>query len=356
MLRPAVAASHGARHRRFIERVLIVVALAALVAVLWRLQGLVLLVFAATLIAIVLDALAAPLQRRVRLPRGIALAVVLGVLAVAGIAMVRLFGAELREQAVAFATQLPAAWQSLRQGLAEQPFGDALSAWLTDAVPGGAGVLSSIGNLLLSMGGNLTDALIVLVGGIYLAAQPDLYRRGLLKLLPSSRRPLMAEALDDTGRALRLWLGGQLVAMTTVGVATAAGLALLGVPSALALGLIAGLLDFVPVVGPILAAAPALLIAFTQGPDTVLWTAGLFVLVQQLEGDAFQPIVQQRAVDLPPALLLFSVLAFGVLFGVLGVLLAAPLTVALFVLVKRLYVREVLDTPTSIPGDRSEPR
>lgn len=344
-------APRESRHRAFIERVLVLAALVALVAVSWRLQGLLLLVFAATLVAVILDAAAGPLERHLRLPRTLALVLVLLVIAGAAAAAIGLFSAELREQAVELATQLPAAWRSLQARIADEPFGEQLSAWLGDAVPGGTGVLASVGSLLVSTGGRLTDALVVLAGGIYLAAQPALYRRGLLALVPPSRRALAAAALDDTGRALRLWLGGQLVAMALVGLATGAGLALLGVPSAIALGLIAGVLDFVPIVGPIVAAVPALLIALAQGPETALWTAGLFLLVQQLEGNLIQPIVQQRTVDLPPALLLFSVLAFGILLGVLGVLLAAPLTVAIFVLVKRLYVREALDTPTSIPGE-----
>ena len=128
------------------------------------------------------------------------------------------------------------------------------------------------------------------------------------------------------------------------------GLMIIGVPSALTLGLLAALLEFVPFIGPIVAAVPAILLGFAAGPDKAIWVAFLFVAIQQFEGNVLEPMVQQRAVDLPPALLLFALVAGGLVFGVAGILLAAPLTVVLYVLVKKLYVQEALGTPTPLPG------
>lgn len=141
--------------------------------------------------------------------------------------------------------------------------------------------------------------------------------------------------------------------MLAVGVLTGLGLWALGVPAALGLAIIATLLDFVPLVGPIAAAVPAILLALTVDPRTGLLTTLLYLVVQQIEGNLLQPLVQQRAVELPPALLLFALIGAGLLFGVLGVLLAAPLTVVIFVLVKRLYVRETLGEDTDVPGEAS---
>ena len=123
---------------------------------------------------------------------------------------------------------------------------------------------------------------------------------------------------------------------------TGIGLWLLGVPAALGLALIAGLLDFIPFVGPIIAAVPAIILAFLVGPSTALWTLGLYLLVQQIQGNILQPLVQRYAVDVPPAVLLFAVAGAGVLFGFLGILLSAPLTVVAFVLVQRLYIQGAL--------------
>jgi predicted PurR-regulated permease PerM len=139
--------------------------------------------------------------------------------------------------------------------------------------------------------------------------------------------------------------------MAAVGVATGIGLWLVGADNALAFALLAALLEFIPFIGPILAAIPAILIAAAIDPQMALWVAGVYLVVQQLEGNVFSPLLQQWAVDLPGAVLLFSLLAMGTLFGALGVIFAAPLTVVLYVLVKKLYVREALDTQTPIPGE-----
>jgi predicted PurR-regulated permease PerM len=176
-----------------------------------------------------------------------------------------------------------------------------------------------------------------------------------VKLVPEERRGQLWSAFEASGTALKLWLKAQLLTMLLVGTVTGIGLWLIGVPSWFALALLAALLEFVPYVGPIAAAVPAILIAASVDPQTALLTIGLYILVQQLEGYVFSPLMQQWAVDLPGALLLFSLLACGTLFGAIGIIFAAPLTVVLFVLVKKLYVREALDTATPIPGEGTEP-
>lgn len=144
------------------------------------------------------------------------------------------------------------------------------------------------------------------------------------------------------------------MAMAVIGVMTGVGLWMLGVPSALVLGIIAGLLEFIPFAGPILSAIPAVLLALAVSTDLALWTVAMCVFVQHAEAYLIQPVIQRYAVDLPAVILLFSLLAFGAMFGALGVIFAAPLAVVSYVLVKRLYVQEALDTPTPIPGeDRS---
>jgi predicted PurR-regulated permease PerM len=121
--------------------------------------------------------------------------------------------------------------------------------------------------------------------------------------------------------------------------------------SAVALGLLAALLEFIPFVGPIVAAIPAVLIALTLSPELALSVVILYTVVQQVEGNVLQPIVQQYAVDLPGVVLIFSLIAFGTLFGVIGIIFAAPLAVVTYVMVKKLYVRETLGTATPIPGE-----
>ena len=342
------------QRREFIYRALIVFALIVLGGVLLRISTVLPLIFGAVLVAVLFRAIAEPLARRTNMPDGLALAaavtIIFGILAAAA----WLLGSEVRAQVAVLTETVPASWQALERRLEAWGMTDQLDEMVADMKPSGSGMLSQVGGVALTFGSGLADLLLVLVGGVYLAAQPQLYRTGLLKLVPPSRRELAADAVDDSGRALRLWLLGQLVSMTIIGTVTGIGLWLIGVPSALTLGLLAGLLEFIAIIGPIIAAIPALLIALTQGADVALWTLGLYIMVQQLEGNIVQPMVQQRAVDLPPALLLFSLVISGLLFGIVGVILAAPMTVLVFVLVKRLYVREALQTETSVPGEKTE--
>lgn len=328
---------------RFVRRVIVVLALVALALAVWQLRQLLMLVFGAVVIATVIHALADPVARRLRLPGWAALAfAIILIMALIGGAFA-IFGPEVSAQVRGLSRNLPAAWQALEERIGAFGFGN-----LSDLLP----PMSSLSSFAVSLGGGLVTALLVLAGSIYLAAQPGLYRTGLVMLVPRRDRALVDEALCDSGRALSLWLRGQLITMATVGTVTGLGLWLIGIPSALTLGLLAGLLDFVPFIGPIAAAIPALLIAFSISTEMALWTLGLYVIVQQLEGNFLYPMVQRYEVGIPPAVMLFALIAAGILFGWPGVVFGAPLAVVSYVLVKRLYVREALHTQTDVPGEK----
>ena len=341
-------------HRIFIERLVIAVIVVGIALLLWNLRGLFLLVFGAVLVSVILNIVAAPIKARLGVPDWLAL--LAAVLIVIGIFVAAFwtFGAQVTRQADALSEMIPAAWTAMEARLDLWGLGDALRDW-TASLGAGGGVVANLGNIAVSVGNGIADTLLVVVGGIYLAAQPELYRVGMLKLVPARGRALAAQALAASGRALRLWLLGRIVSMAVVGTLTWLGLTVIGVPSALALALVAALLEFVPFIGPILSAVPAVLLAFAESPEMAIWTALLFLAIQQFEGNVLEPLVQQRAVDLPPALLLFALVAGGLVFGVVGVILAAPLTVVLYVLVKRLYVQEALHTETPLPGEESSP-
>ncbi|MGV8959714.1 MAG: AI-2E family transporter [Stenotrophomonas sp.] len=338
--------------RPYVARVLVTLALVGLAVLLWQLSDLVLVIFGAVVVAVLLHSLGALVTRYTRLSPGLALGVVLVLLATGFGLLMWLFGAQLAGEMESLKKTLPDAWVHFREWLDAGPAGPIAKQGIDQLHASMSGLAAKAGALAMSASGNLTDMALMLVGGIYLAAQPKLYRQGTLKLFPADRRALVGEAMDDSGHALRAWLGGQLLAMAVVGTLTGVGLWLLGVPVAFGLGLITALLDFVPIVGPILAAIPAVLLGFTVSPQVALGALLVFVAMQQLEGHVLQPLIQQRAVDLPPALLLISLFGIGALFGLPGVLLAAPMTVVIFVLVKRLYVKEALGTDTPIPGEK----
>jgi predicted PurR-regulated permease PerM len=346
-----MAAKKNESEHIFVRRVLIVLGLATIFFLVWQLRILLLMLFGAIVVASIFRAIADLLCKYARLSNavatGLSILLILGSIA----ALIALFGQQVGQQVQGLRETLPDAWRDLEARIGDMGLSDQMDRLMASITTPGGGSLSGFGRTLLSIGSGLADLLVVIFAGIYLATQPNFYRIGAIKLVPPTRRKIAAEAMLESERALRLWLKGQAIAMVVVGLLTGIGLWALGMPSALALGLLAGLLEFIPFAGPIIAAVPAILIALAVSPELALWVTLLYVAIQQFEGNLLTPLVQQYAVDLPGAVLLFSLIGFGTLFGTLGVILAAPLAVVMMVLVKRLYVIETLDTPTPIPGE-----
>ena len=197
--------------------------------------------------------------------------------------------------------------------------------------------------------GLLGDLVVILLIGLYLAVDPGIYARGLRVLVAPSLRPRAAEVLDDVGDTLQGWLVAQLLSMSVIGVLTLLGLWLLGIPLAPVLALIAALLTFIPNIGPVLAAVPAILLGLADGPMAALWVALLYTAIQTAESYFITPLIQQRAIALPPALILSAQLLMGTLFGILGLALATPLAAAGLTLTRKLYVDGYLEREPSLP-------
>ena len=193
--------------------------------------------------------------------------------------------------------------------------------------------------------------ILVIIVGIYLAAQPSFYVEGTLMLFPKSERPRLREVMHTVGHTLQLWLRAQLIPMVAIGLFVGAGLWLLGIEMWLPLAILTALLNFIPNFGPIIAAVPQVFIALSMDPTKALWVLVLNFAAQNLEGYLITPLVQRKAVRMPPALTILSQVLMGLLLGPLGVILAAPLTAAAIVVIKMLYVEDALSTPVQTPGD-----
>jgi predicted PurR-regulated permease PerM len=317
----------------------------------WQLVDLLLLVFASVLVAIFFRSFADTIAGLTRLSHGLALTVAIILVAIFFVLISTLFGTTIHQNVSTLIDQLPTAWREIRGRIGEV-------RWLVDALDRAGeamltgNVMSRIGGALGTVMGAVTNVFLVLFAGLYIAAQPKLYRDGFLKLVPPQDRERIDATLVRCGLFLRNWLLGQLIAMIVVGTLTGVGLQLLQVPSALALGLFAGLAEFIPILGPIAAAIPALIIAFSQDSQLALWVLVMFVIIQQLEGNVLQPIIQRRMVALPPAVTLFAVIAFAILFGAMGALLAAPLAVVTLVLVQDLYIKPIEENAASVIGEQ----
>jgi predicted PurR-regulated permease PerM len=326
--------------RRVFRATAIVLATVAAAYVIWLLVDLLLLLFACTLVSLILLTFTNAVRRRTSLPFGVSLGlVVIGLLALIGGA-VAFFGATMQSEFSELGTRLPAAWADVEVRMRTSRVGAMLLDRAQGAAPSGQTLVDAATTALAAVGSALSGFLLVLVGGLYLAAQPMLYSVGLLRMIPSQARGPVAETLDAMSVSLHNWLKGQALGMLFVGIGTGLGLWIVGVPAAWAIGLVAGLAEFVPYLGIFVAAIPAVVLGFGQGTETGLWTIGVLIAVQQLQGNIVMPLLQNRMVDLPPAVTIFGIIAAGILFGVPGVLLATPLTIVVLVLVRRLYLKE----------------
>lgn len=309
----------------------------------WRLSDVLVLMFGAVIVAVTLQTLAAPLRRHLRLKARLAVAVAVVLTLALLVFGSWLIGDRLVAQTEDLRRRLPEALAALVAWARGHTLGlAALQVWedinaqdlpwarVANAATRTLGALGSIG--------------LVLVVGVYLAADPQLYRRGVVRLVPVDWRERIDGALLASGQALSRWLLGQGISMLFVGSATAIGLAVLGVPLAATIGVIAGVLAFIPFFGPIASGILAVLLAFMQGPTQALYVAGLCVAIQQIEGNLLMPFVQRWAVDLPAVLGIIAAVIFGLLFGLAGVILATPLMVVLMVLVDKLYIEAVLES------------
>jgi predicted PurR-regulated permease PerM len=331
------------------------VTIVAIVGIAWllvKLTSFLLLVFAALVLAAIFSAMTDRLVRWTGMKRGFALALSVVSLLTLFIAVFAMFGTQLADEFDTIRESIPPALKAL-QGLLQQiGLGEPAQKLVDESAGDLSRYAAQAGGYVLTIGNGVADFVLVFVGAIFIAGDPAVYRRGLLLLIPRRGEATAAAAIDDASNGLRGWMVGQAISSVVVAGFTWAGLALLGVPASGGLGLIAGLLDVIPMVGPIIAAVPAVLLAFTVSPVTALWTVGLFLLVQQLQGNFLQPMIQKQAVDVPPAVLLFAVVAAGSLFGFLGVLLAAPLTVVIYVMVQRIYVKALLGKDIKVAGQK----
>lgn len=317
----------------------------ALVAGIYYAADALLLVFACILFSILLYELSAILGRHLRLNRKLALALVVGLLlfiiGLGGWAM----APRIEEQSAQLAREIPASLQRLQQMVEQYPLLKRLAGELPppDKLSGYARqMLPNAGLFFGGLLGALGNIAIILFVGVYFAIAPQRYLAGFLKLVPPPKRARADQVLRQIGATLARWLLGAAFSMLTAGIATAIGLRLLGVPLGMILGIIAGLLDFIPYLGPIMAGVPATLIALSVDPQLALYTMILIAGIQLVQGYVVQPLIDSWAVDLPPALIVVMQLIFGTLFGFAGIALATPMTATLMVLVKMLYVEDIL--------------
>ncbi|PKN66097.1 MAG: AI-2E family transporter [Deltaproteobacteria bacterium HGW-Deltaproteobacteria-15] len=306
------------------------------------------LIFAGILLAILLKGLAELLRRLTGLSNGWSVGIVLLLIAVLMVLTVWISSPPIAAQVSQLSEELPKAASQILDNIRKHPWGERLLRQAPGMNELGEHLgsfyrqVSNVFRLTLGAAGSL---ILVLFVGLYLAFEPQLYIDGVIRLFPVSHRPRAKEVLESLGESLRWWLVGRFVSMAIIGLMTALGLWILGIRLAFILGIFAAILTFVPYVGPVISAVPAILLGTLSKPLMGLYVALLYTVIQIVESYIVTPIVQRKAVSLPPVFTLVIQIVFSILIGVTGLIVATPAAVALLVLVKMVYVEGVLENP-----------
>ena len=306
------------------------------------LLNLLLLVLAGELMAIYFHGCADLVKRKLKIgsPYGLILSVVFNVV------VIGLFfwfvGDRLNSQLDELSSKLPQTVENAKQWLSEKPLGQKILNYATNTLDSGK-TGAVIKTFFSSTFGILSDLYIVVLLGMFFTASPAIYRTGVIHLIPTKGKATAENLWNEIHQVLKNWLKGQIFGFFFIAILTGLGLWLLGMPLVLALALVAGLLNFIPNFGPLIALIPAALLGLMQGPNTALLIVGLFTLIQIIQSTVTQPLIQKKMVSVPPALLVFGQVAMGVIAGFWGVLLATPLVAIVMALVNRLYVKKQED-------------
>lgn len=330
----------------WLHRGLLLIGLIAAALLIWYIAHILLLGFVGVLLAIFLRSLSDGLHQYTGIPSkpalGVVLLVLLVLLGVGGWLLIP----HVANQMNALLDAVPQTVQQAEQRLANHPLGQRILEWVpqnTAMMPDGTTIARRLGGLFSTTLGILGSGMILVFLAIYLAIEPNTYIQGCIRLVPPDRRARAQEVFRALGTTLRRWLLAKLLAMLVIGVLTTIGLTLLGMPLALVLGIIAALLSFIPNIGPVLAEIPAVLIALNEGPAMALWVLLLYLGIQAIESYLLLPMLLRESIELPPVLVLLSVMILGSLFGLLGVFVAAPFVASLLVLVEKLYIEDTLE-------------
>lgn len=340
----------------FARRALIAIGLTALVAVLLfffsQLIDVLLLLFAAALGAAGIDGVTRLIGRYAPWSRTWSLLLALFAMLLFIVAIAALVGPRIAEQLPRLVEQLPEAARQVVGTVQELPGGsEAVEAAENPVEFINQDMARQFTGVFSTTFGAITSFLLIVLLSIYFAISPGMYIDNMIRLIPVARRERVREVVAIQGSALRLWLLSRLISMLFVGIAVGAGLTFLGVPMALALGLIAGLLTFVPYIGPLLGMVPTGLIALLEGPQLAVYAVLLYFVVETIEGYLVTPLAAKRVVDLPPGYTVVVQIAGGAVAGLPGVILATPLAIAAVVAVQTLYIEDVLGDDVTVLGE-----
>ncbi len=251
-------------------------------------------------------------------------------------------GARLQQQISELSDTLPTTIEHAKSQMSQSTLGSKVLQYLNSS--GNSQKTMAVAKSFFSSSfGILSDLYIIILLALFFTASPSLYKKGIVHLLPAKAKNKGSELINELSNVLKKWLKGQIIGFFFIAVLTGIGLLIIGMPLVLTLALIAGLLNFIPNFGPIIALIPAVLIALMQGTTTAIIIVGMYTFIQIIQTAVTQPLIQKKMVNIPPALTVFGQVALGLLGGFWGVLLAVPVVAILMTVINKLYIKQQPD-------------
>ncbi|MDA8157079.1 MAG: AI-2E family transporter [Actinomycetota bacterium] len=308
-----------------------------------------LVIFLAILFSTLIRGISGFLSKTLRLPDTISVFIIYLSVAVLLFLIYILLVPSIAAQASEMGRKLSESWTRVSSMLGAGPAGKFIGKTpkLESLIGGNA--IERVKSFLSSLSGIVIDLVVIFFITVYMSFEPKAYMRGIFSLFPERKRASIQELFNSMGTALRRWLVGTLIEMALVGTLSALGLHFIGVPLALSLGILAMLLTFVPYLGAIVSAIPALLIALLTSPATTVYVIFLYLFIHTLDGYVVYPLIQRYQIKLPPGIIIIAQVLLGSFAGILGVIAATPLTALVVEFIKKVYIEDVLKGKTASP-------
>jgi len=298
-----------------------------------------LMALAGSLIAVYFHGLGDIIQRRTRLQRKWAMLIsIVASFVILGM-LLWFMGTKIQVQIAELSNTLPHTVSTAKAKIAENPIGQKVLDYVSST--NSDKTMATVQAFFSTGFGVLGDMYIILLLGVFFTASPSLYKNGILLLIPKKRKEQGKHIMDRISLSLKGWLKGMMISIVLITVMITAALSIMGIPVAMVLGLITGILELVPNIGSLVAMIPGVLLALTIGTNTAIIVALIYIISQTIVANIVTPLIQKKIINLPPALTLISQLVMGTLSGALGIILAVPLLAIIIILIDELYVKEI---------------
>ncbi|MFA6087987.1 AI-2E family transporter [Mucilaginibacter sp.] len=333
------------RELSYIEKVWHTVAIVALLVVVILIArvafNVLLMVLAGVLISVYFHGLGDMIERKTKFSRRVCMILSVAVSFTIIALLLWFMGTKIQGQIAILNDTLPQTISTAKAKLAESPIGAKILAYFTGDKSDKLFLTAQ--SFFSTSFGVLGNMYIILFLAIFFTASPNLYKDGIIKLMPDSKKNLAKNVIDRISFALKGWLKGMMLSMVLITILLTTGLTIIGIPVALVLALITGILKLIPNFGSLAAMIPGVLLALTISVNTAIATALLYIICQTIVSNIVTPLIQKRMINTPPALTIISQVIMGTLCGALGVILAVPLLAILIILVDELYVKKIND-------------